>query len=182
MSGADVSARVAWAPDAAAIAAVQRRAWRQRYGDALDAMLAEQGLTEEAHAAAWQASLSRPPQARNRAMVALTHDRVVGFALTGPATDPDADPAAEGEMSEFTVGPDETGQGHGSRLLHAVIDTLRADGFSRAVCWLDSTDDALRGFLTGAGWAPDGATRELADDSGAGRVKQVRLHTDLTEE
>ena len=44
-------------------------------------------------------------------------------------------------------------------------------------CWVDSTDDATRGFLTGAGWAPDGASRELADEAGAGSVKQVRLHT-----
>ena len=40
--------------------------------------------------------------------------------------------------------------------------------------------NALRGFLDGAGWAPDGAHRELdLDGAGTVRVKQVRLHTDL---
>lgn len=181
MTGADVSVRVAWAADAAAIAAVQHRAWQERYADLLPSLLAERGLTPESHAAAWHQSLTHPPEARNRALVALERNRVVGFTLTGPATDPDADPGVEAEVSEFTVDPGELRQGHGSRLLHAAVDTLRADGFDRAVCWLDSTDDALRAFLTAAGWAPDGATRQLADEADAGEVKQVRLHTSLDE-
>lgn len=175
MTTADVSVRVAWAQDAAGIAAVQLRAWQERY-DGVAALLDERGLDAETHAEAWHASLSRPPEARHRALVALERVRVVGFALTGPATDPDADAAVDGELREFTVDPRETRQGHGSRLLQAAVDTLAADGFTRVVCWLDSTDDALRAFLESAGWAPDGASRELADEQGAGSVKQVRLH------
>lgn len=168
---ADVSVRVAWPADAAGIAAVQLDAWGRRYavGASPDA---------DALAAAWRQSLARPPEARHRALVALAGAEVVGFALTGPNPDPDADPSADGEMAEFTIGPDRTRAGHGSRLLQACVDTLRADGFARAVCWVDSTDDVLRAFLTSAGWAPDGASRELADESGAS-VKQVRLHTAL---
>jgi GNAT superfamily N-acetyltransferase len=179
MTTADVSVRVAWAQDAGGIAEVQLRSWDQRYGELLPALLAAQGLDPETHRLAWAQTLGRPPEARRRALVALEHDRVVGFALTGPATDPDADPAADGELAEFTVDPAEVGRGHGSRLLQACIDTLQSDGFSRAACWVDSTDDAFRGFLTGAGWAPDGASRELADEAGAGTVKQVRLHTGI---
>lgn len=168
---ADVSVRVAWPADAPGIAAVQLRAWQLRYdaGPALDA---------DALAAAWRQSLSRPPEARHRALVALAGERVVGFALTGPNADPDADPATDGEMAEFTIGPDATGAGHGSRLLQACADTLQADGFTRAVCWIEATDDVLRAFLTSAGWDADGASRELADESGA-TLKQVRLHTAL---
>ncbi len=180
MTTADVSVRVAWAQDAAAIAAVQLRAWQQRYGALLPQLLAERGLDTDTHAAAWRESLDRPPEARHRALVALERVQVVGFALTGPATDPDADPALDGELGEFTVDPDHLRQGHGSRLLQAAADTLRSDGFTRATCWLDATDDAARTFLGGAGWAPDGATRELSDEAGTGSVKQVRLHTALT--
>ena len=62
----------------------------------------------------------------------------------------------------------------------ACADTLTADRFSRAVTWLSSTDDALREFLTEAGWAPDGAHRELdLHGDGTVQVKQVRLHTAL---
>jgi GNAT superfamily N-acetyltransferase len=179
--GADVSVRVAWAADAPQIAAVQHRAWQQRYADLLPALLAERGLDPDTHRAAWQQTLSHPPQARHRALVALVHDRVVGFALTGPAADPDADESSDAEVAEFTVDPGQVRQGHGSRLLQAAVDTLRADRFTRAVCWVDTTDDDLRAFLAGAGWAPDGATRKLADEAGAGEVRQVRLHTDLAD-
>jgi GNAT superfamily N-acetyltransferase len=179
MVAADVSVRVAWPADCAGIAAVQLRAWRERYDDGL-AVLAERGLDPATLASAWQQSLARPPEARHRALVALAHDRVVGFAVTGPNPDPDADGAADGEMAEFTVDPQETRTGHGSRLLQACVDTLVADGFTRAVCWLDATDDVFRSFLADAGWAPDGASRELADEAGTGSVKQVRLHTALT--
>ena len=70
--------------------------------------------------------------------------------------------------------------GHGSRLLHAAVDTLRADKFERAIVWLTSTDDARRVFLTESGWAPDGAHRTLdLNDDGKVLVNQVRLHAAL---
>ena len=121
----------------------------------------------EAAAAAWQASLSRPQDARNRVLVALERNRVVGFAITSPASDPDCDPVADGELSEFTSTRSERGKGHGSRLLQAAVDTMVADRFERAVLWSMAGDDALRTFLTEAGWAADGAHREL-DLDGAG--------------
>lgn len=177
MVAADVSVRVAWPADAAGIAAAQLASWQERWdADAL-ARLTD-GIDAAALTAAWSASLGRPPEARHRALVALAHDVVAGFALTGPCPDPDADPAADGEVAEFTVAPDRRGAGHGSRLVQACADTLVADGFTRAVCWVATTDDALRRFLTDAGWAPDGASRELADEAGAS-VRQVRLHTAL---
>ena len=59
---------------------------------------------------------------------------------------------------------------------------MRSDRFSRALTWVASTNDDLRGFLVGQGWAPDGAFRELdLEGDGAVTVKQVRLHTDLTD-
>ncbi len=77
--------------------------------------------------------------------------------------------------------PADRGHGHASRLLQAAADTMVADRFARAVTWAMATDDALRTFLTEAGWAADGAHRELdLDGSGTTTVKQVRLHTALT--
>lgn len=183
---ADVSVRVAWTEDAAAVAALQLRAWPRMYDGVLPPEAFPTGPEALAAAtAAWEQSLARPGDARRRVLVALERNRVVGFAMTGPATDPDCDPVAHGELAEVVLDPDEHGRGHGSRLLQAAVDTLRADRFERAVSWVLSTDDALRGFLDGAGWAPDGAHRELElDGAGVGpdsavRVKQVRLHTDL---
>ena len=176
---ADVSVRVAWADDATAIAELQLRTWRTTYADLVPA----DGLPDaEAAAAAWHASLSRPGDARNRVLVALERNRVVGFVICSPASDPDCDPIADAELSELTVDPAERGRGHGSRLLQAAAETLAADHFARAVLWVLSTDDALRAFLAGAGWATDGAHRELGlDGPGAVLVKQVRMHTALAD-
>jgi ribosomal protein S18 acetylase RimI-like enzyme len=176
---ADVSCRVAWADDAPAIAAVQVRAWRTSYADLLPAELLDT-LDVDELAATWRASLGKPPDARNRVLVALERNLVTGFALTGPAIDPDCDPVADGEVTDLTVDPHKRHAGHGSRLMQASVDTLKADRFTRAVTWLGAQDDETRGFLTSAGWAPDGAHRTL-DLTGDGtvQVKQVRLHTDL---
>lgn len=175
---ADVSVRVAWADDAPAIAAVQLRAWRTTYADLLPA---DALPDQESVAAAWRASLGRPRDARNRVLVALERNRVVGFAICSPAGDPDCDPVADGELAELTVDPDERGRGHGSRLLQAAAETMAADRFVRAVQWVLSTDDALRAFLAGAGWAADGAHRELDREGGGSPVKQVRMHTALAD-
>lgn len=172
--------RIAWAEDAAAIAALQLRAWPQRYAGLLPPDAFPTG--PEALAAtteAWRASLVAAKDARNRVLVALAGPTVVGFVMTGPATDPDCDPVAVGTVGELTVDPDRLGQGHGSRLLQAAADTLVADRFTRAVLWLPASDDALRRFLVDTGWAPDGAHRELEAPGGV-RLKEVRLHTALT--
>jgi GNAT superfamily N-acetyltransferase len=175
---ADVSVRVAWTDDAAAIAALQTRTWRTSYADVLPAESLE--LDPEATAQAWAAALRSPGDARNRVLVALERNRVVGFAVVGPASDPDCDPLADGEFQDLTVEARERHRGHGSRLLQAVADTLGADRFTRAVTWILATDDELRRFLTDAGWAPDGAHRELdLDGTGSTTVRQVRLHTAL---
>lgn len=177
--GPDVSVRIGWADDAEGIAAVQVRAWRTEYDGLLPAEVLE-SLDPAEVAQAWHASLTRPKDARNRVLVALERNTIRGFAVTSPASDPDTDPVADGEVVELTVDPDHTRHGHGSRLVQACADTLRADRFTRAVVWLTSTDDVRRTFLTEAGWGPDGAHRELdLHGDGTVRVKQVRLHTDL---
>lgn len=174
---ADVSVRIAWADDAVGVAEVQARAWRAAYAGLLpDRALA--ALDPEQLAPVWHASLTRPGDARNRVLVALERNRIVGFAMTCPASDPDCDPVADGEIAEFTVDPADQRAGHGSRLLQASIDTLAADHFTRGVTWVASTDDVRREFLTSAGWAPDGAHRELdLEGDGSTTVRQIRLHT-----
>ncbi|MSZ76674.1 MAG: GNAT family N-acetyltransferase [Actinobacteria bacterium] len=176
---ADVSVRIAWAEDARAIAELQLRAWPELYAGVVPAEALPGGPEAEASAAqAWAGSLARPADARQRVLVALERNRVVGFAVLGPASDPDCDPVADGELSDLTVAAAERGKGHGSRLLQAAVETMTADRFTRAITWTIATDDVLRRFLTEAGWAPDSAHRELdLDGSGSTTVKQVRLHT-----
>lgn len=179
MTSADVSCRVAWAEDAPAIAEVQVRAWRTSYAGLLPAELLD-ALDAGELAQSWASALTRPPDARNRVLIALERAVVTGFALTGPANDPDCDPIVDGEVGDLTVDPERRGAGHGSRLMQACVDTLVADRFARAVTWLPATDDRTRAFLTAAGWGPDGAHRTLdLTGDGSVTVKQVRLHTDL---
>lgn len=160
---------------------VQRRAWGAACRGILPAAVLD-ALDDDALAARWAGDLRHPPAATHRALVALDGNTVAGFAATGPSDDPDADPLRDAEMTVLVVDPDALGQGHGSRLLSAVADTGRADGFTRLTTWVLSRDDALRAFLTSAGWAPDGAHREMVtgvEDGAAEPVSQVRLHTSL---
>jgi GNAT superfamily N-acetyltransferase len=179
MATADQSVRVAWANDAPAIAHVQARAWQHSYANLLPtAVLA--GIDPEAFAQSWGEAIAKPPSARHRVLVALERNTVVGFAATAPSDDPDAK-LDDGEVVAFHVDPDATGAGHGSRLVSAVADTLRADGFGHARVWLITGDDAVRAFLEPAGWAADGAHRQLdLTGDGSSTLRQIRLQTDLS--
>lgn len=173
---ADVSARLAWPDDVPAIAELQLAAWRESFADILGQQLDE--LVPGDLAERWNATITQPRDARQRVLVALERATVRGFAIVHACHDQDADTVADGEIGEFVIAAAHRRQGHGSRLLQACADTLRADKFTRAVWWLHSTDDTTRQFALAAGWAADGAHRELATATGA-VVKQVRLHTRL---
>jgi GNAT superfamily N-acetyltransferase len=172
------SVRLAWPTEAAGIAAVQRRSWAVQLPPPLaDAMLAD--VSVEQMTEAWHGAITRPPRASFRVLVAVEEGRVVGFASTMPSPDEDAEAGQDGQLEEFVVDPPAQRRGHGSRLLHAVADTLRSDGFTNARCWVGADDELLRAFLADAGWAPDGAEREIGSDDEDLRVRQVRLHTQL---
>lgn len=171
------SVRLALPREAADIAALQRRSWAEEMPEVSNALLEGLGLSEMVDA--WHEAITRPPLAACRVLVAVEQGEVVGFATTLPSDDPDATAGQDGLISEFVIDPTARRRGHGSRLLNACVDTLRADGFTRATLWLRSTDDGTRGFVTAAGWAPDGSHREIGTDGGA-RIKQVRLHSDIS--
>jgi ribosomal protein S18 acetylase RimI-like enzyme len=173
------SVRLAWPSEAAGIAAVQRRAWAaQLPPDVAQGMLGS--VSAEEMTRAWHSAITRPPQASYRVLVGVEAGRVVAFASIMPSPDEDGEPGEDGQIEEFVVDPPAQRRGHGSRLLHACADTLRSDGFSRARCWVWVEDEPLQAFLVAAGWAPDGAQREIGTEDEALRVRQVRLHTDLT--
>ncbi|MDX6308606.1 MAG: hypothetical protein QOI06_1652 [Nocardioidaceae bacterium] len=177
---ADVSVRVAWAADALAIAEIQVACWQATYDGLLPPDVLA-GLPLDAFTEHWEESIAKPKEARQRVLVALEQAAVRGFTTTAPSTDGDADPGRDAEVGELVIAATSRGAGHGSRLLHAAVDTMRSDRFTRATTWVTSTHDDVRRFLADQGWAPDGAFRELdLNGDGATIVKQVRLHTDLT--
>lgn len=174
---ADVSARLAWPTDAAAIAQVQIAAWRQDYADLLPAKVL-QDLKVADFTNSWRATLERPQDARMRVLVALERATVRGFALVHPSKDPDTDEIVDAEVAEFVVDPLHRRVGHASRLLQASVDTVVADKFTQGLWWVGATNDVLREFVISTGWAADGAHRELESEAGT-TVKQIRLHTTL---
>ena len=170
--------------DAASLARVQVASWRCGYaGIVPDGLLAE--LTGDAAEAVWRdrwrEAIGNPPTSRHRVLVAIEQApprAVVGFVSAGPATDADRWPGTDGELYELRVAPEQTGHGHGSRLLHAAADTLAQDGFHSVAMWVLTADSPLRQFLESAGWAADGARSEL--DLGTA-VPALRLHTRIGE-
>jgi GNAT superfamily N-acetyltransferase len=110
---------------------------------------------------------------------------LVGFVATGPADETALAPDEPAELlrpdlaaiTELLVEPRWGRRGHGSRLLAATVDLWRTDGFRTALAWVYEQDPASKRFLTGAGWAPDGAHRALDVDDLL--VPQLRLHTSV---
>jgi GNAT superfamily N-acetyltransferase len=176
---ADVSVRPATVGDAAELGRIQLETWRTAYQDVLpETALA--GLTADAAAAQWAAAIAEPPSPRHHVLVALEQQWRVGFAALGPADDlesADPEPDATAALVVLLVEPRWGRRGHGSRLLAAATDHARADGMTRVLVWLPEADSVTRDFLASAGWAPDGLVRAL--DTGAGELREIRLHTTL---
>ena len=176
---ADLSVRPAVATDVAEIARIQVDTWRFAYADVVPAAVL-QALAIETALAAWTDAVTAPPSEQHHVLVALEQELVVGFIALGPAEDlqpDDPDPASTASIGPLIVEPRWGRRGHGSRLMAAAVDTARADGMTRAVCWIPEADTVSREFLVGAGWAPDGLVRAL--DTGAGELREIRLHVML---
>jgi ribosomal protein S18 acetylase RimI-like enzyme len=172
------SVRLAWPDEASNIASLQRRSWAVQWpADLAELMLNAVTLVDMVDT--WRQAIEKPPGATFRVLVATDGQRVVGFATTMPSQDEDADQSNDAAIDAFVVDPVAQHQGHGSRLLNACADTLRADGFVRASCWVNADDETFRRFLTAAGWAADGATREIGPEDESVRLKEVRLHSNL---
>jgi GNAT superfamily N-acetyltransferase len=168
-SAADAAVRPARAGDAAAVGAIQARAWRQAFG----AVLPGGALDEHALADAWADAITDPPSPRHAVLVATSGATVVGFVAVTPAEDPDLGDDV-GEIRVLAVDPAAQRAGHGSRLLSAATAMLRDQGVTGVVVWLPLPDAVMQNFLASAGMVADGARRTLAAPDG-GTVTQLRL-------
>jgi GNAT superfamily N-acetyltransferase len=175
----DAGVRPARADDADAIGSVQARAWAEAYAELLPAD-ARESLAPQSLAASWRAAITDPPSARHRVLVATAGPTVVGFAASSPSGDADAEADRDGELLVLLVDPGHARAGHGSRLLNATADLAREAGFAVLRCWVPEPDAVRLAFLTGAGFAPDGATRVLdASGDGTATVREQRLSAAL---
>ncbi|GAA3384375.1 GNAT family N-acetyltransferase [Cryptosporangium minutisporangium] len=187
----DAFVRAARADDAAAVARVQLATWRTAYAAVIPASVLD-ALDEDDVAAQWRSAIVEPPTPRHRLYVAYEGATTVGFAAIGPAAGEDlvgpgyesTAPTPVGEwdatallVNTLLVEPRWGRRGHGSRLLAAVVDVARDEGFTRALTWALEADGATRSFLESTGWASDGVGRVL--DMDGTEVAEIRLVTDL---
>ncbi|SHM43048.1 GNAT family N-acetyltransferase [Cryptosporangium aurantiacum] len=188
----DAFVRPARPDDAVAVARLQLATWRIAYAQVIPATVLD-ALEEDEVAAQWHSAIVEPPTPRHRLLVAYEGAEIVGFAAIGPASGEDLvgpgyaseAPTAAGEwdatallVNTLLVEPRWGRRGHGSRLLAAVADLARQQGFTRAVAWVLEADQATRSLLESTGWAPDGVGRVL--DMDGTEVAEIRLVTDLT--
>ena len=164
----DAAVRTARATDADAVGAVQAQLWRSAYGMFLSPQLLDQ-FTPEAFAQVWAESLSSPPSPLHRLLVATQGVDLVGFVAIGPSQYD-----GTGEILIGGVLQSHRRSGHGSRLLNAAVDTLRAGDFGQVEAWVLALDAQTLEFAEQAGLSADGAWREraLPGDSAA---REVRL-------
>jgi GNAT superfamily N-acetyltransferase len=179
----DAGVRPARPEDVGEIARIQLDTWRTAYARLLPAEVLE-GITREQAEARWAEAVARPPSPRHHVLVATEQQWTVGFVAFGPADPDDAEGAfaqdgsaadgRAGSVLTLLVEPRWGRRGHGSRLLAATVDHLRADGLGRAVTWVLDRDTASTSFYESAGWERDGYARTLQAPGGA-EIREVRL-------
>jgi ribosomal protein S18 acetylase RimI-like enzyme len=181
--------------DVGEIARIQLTTWRVAYRRLLPQRVLDH-LDEDWIAQRWHEAIADPPSPQHSVLVAVeqsgeritsgtTSAYVVGFAASGPTDEaalaPGEDHTDVGDaacaVTDLLVEPRWGRRGHGSRLMTACVDRWQADGFSTAIMWTFAEDKVTRAFLSGAGWATDGASRALDVDDLL--VPQVRWHVSL---
>lgn len=171
--------RPARADDVPEIVRIQLDTWRTAYARLLPpAVLA--GVSAAQADVRWAAAVTAPPSPQHRVLVAVEGQSVVGFAAFGPSEDAERAGPPSATIHALLVEPRWGRRGHGSRLLAATVDHLRADGMRHAVVWVVEGDAASASFYRSAGWEPDGYVRTLADDGPA--VREERFHVSLAED
>lgn len=177
---ADASVRLGRVSDAPAVGLVQALVWREAYAAHVPAEVVSQ-FEPRSFTNAWRSSLESPPSRDHLLLVACAGEQVVGFAAVAPSGDPDlADSGAE--LLVLGVHPEARRQGHGSRLLNAVVDTARGRGRESLAAWILADSRQVRDFLHTAGLESDGAQRERVVSADGDTVWEVRLGASVTAE
>ncbi|CAQ01385.1 putative acetyltransferase [Clavibacter sepedonicus] len=131
--------------DAEGIAEVHVRSWQETYAHLLPAEYLA-GLDVAARAEQWRGTLASSAAAPP--FVALDGDRIVGFALAGPARD--EDPPRPFQLYAINVVASAHGSGAGQALIDAAV------GDSPAYLWAADDNPRAEAFYRRNGFARDG--------------------------
>jgi GNAT superfamily N-acetyltransferase len=172
-----VDVRAASPSDAAAIAAVQVRAWQWAYrGLVPDSYLDAMSIDDRT--ARWRQGLEHLEAGRTFYLIAGER-AAAGFVGIGPSRDEDTG-TGTGEVYAIYVEPASIGTGLGHALLRHAEDELRLRGFSTAILWVLEGNTRARRFYERHAWRPDGTSKtQDAFDVGAD-LREVRYRRDLT--
>jgi GNAT superfamily N-acetyltransferase len=149
--------------DGAAIAAVQRRAWRHSYRGLLSDRFLDE-LDFSYLGAYWAGRATVSPTPRHRLLVAGGRGEVHGVVDVGPSRDDDVDHGpdglpAVGEVRSLYLDPSVQAGGLGSALLATAVEVLDAQGSPEAVLWVVEGNAPARRFYERRGWAADGGRK-----------------------
>ena len=168
--GSPVRVRPARVEDAAEMARVNVRSWRETYrGLMADHVLDDPGFPA-ARERFWTAVLSDERYRANRVAVAERDGEVIGIAMAGPA-----------EQSESPVGTHlyvlyvvaaEHGTGAGAALLEFVIGPHES-----VALWVADPNPRAQAFYRKHGFVPDGVTQV---DDGVREIRMVRMSPALS--
>ncbi len=143
--------------DAAGIATVHIRSWREAYqGQVPQGYL--DSLSVAAREASWRRRLEMAPPTEQPFWVAEVDGRIVGFVATGPSRDDDA-PAGTAEVYALYVDPDCWAKGIGTNLMDHAVRDLRRHGYDHATLWCLASNQQARSFSERAKWRFDGMTK-----------------------
>lgn len=142
--------RAATVADARAIGALQLRAWLRAYEDIVDGSVLA-GYDVDGREARWLKWLGEDSAVRT--FVGEVDGRVCGFVTAGADRGEGSAAADRGEVWALNVDPPAQGAGLGGLLLAAGEDSLREQGFARAVLWVFRDNGLARAFYERHGWS-----------------------------
>ncbi len=150
----EVTIRPASPADAAGIADVHVRSWREAYtGIVPDDYLA--GLDPTQRTPVWTENLRRGPDEHVHTWVAERAARIVGFATIGPGRDEDVR-RGDREIYSIYLEPEQWGHGVARDLMRTVIGEA---GHNRIVLWVMADNERARHFYRRHGFEPDGVEK-----------------------
>jgi ribosomal protein S18 acetylase RimI-like enzyme len=164
----DVAIRGAGASDAAQIARVHIRSWREAYAGIVPAEYLE-ALDEADRASRWEQDLRNGPRDNVRTWIAEAGSKTLGFATLGPSRDEDAD-RGDVEIYSMYLDPGMWGRGVARELMRTVLADVPAG--TPITLWVIADNDRARHFYRRHGFTPDGSER--LDEIGGEELLEVR--------
>lgn len=160
----DIPVRNANLGDVVGMARVHVESWRETYRGAMpDEVLDDPGAVERREHF-WNAALTDPRYADNRAVVAEADERIVGIAMAGPAED--LSEHVDSQLYLIYLLQSVQGSGAGQAMLDAVLKPEES-----MVLWVADPNPRAQAFYRRNGFQADGAAKE---EDGVRAIRMVR--------